>query len=300
VNDYIIKPFREVLTTEQSANLEMLLNDKQLRHSFEAAFKNGGWVAGGLCRAILKGTPPKDYFLNQSGDIDFFFHSREDAERAVEALKNNVSHGHVRDTLHTKTIGIYSDKEKYYVNCQFITDNAFIYPDGVLECLGAFDLLNSKAAFDGEHFYIHNKWAEVEDKGQIYISRNMNPYLAIRLVKYYNRGLDSLHPESVVALQDWLVRAAVGKFGSYEKETRITAKASYKSMKQNAISKVKALSKYDLLDKEHYAIFIGKFQELKPDIGEDGYDPTAKWVTTDWASEMLDKLDKEAPLPENP
>jgi hypothetical protein len=282
-DDYIIKPYDEVLPESSIAGLQLLMDNKTFTAIFAAAFANGGWIAGGFARALMLGIPLEEYLSTEfGGDIDFFFHNAESVENAIEGL----SRFYWMDSLHAKSSGIHH--ENIMTKVQFINDSGFLYPDGALACLDNFDLLNCKVGFDGKNVYFHKRWREVEDAKQIYITNNECPYLASRVTKYFGRGLASLHSDSIEPLNDWLVRASVGSFCKFEKNTDAVNQQRFKTLKNHAISKVKLLSKHDLIDREHFALFIGKFKEHLR-IGEDNYN--CKWVEVDWATHHLDQIE---------
>jgi len=145
--------------------LEFMKNE-----SIQACFNNNGFIAGGFARALLRGDSLKNYFSpnvsEPRGDVDFFFRSKEDANRAEDTIASSSdfrispSLGKFATNVTDYRNAVGADFSRFVV--QIVNAPELIFPT-IEQTLQNFDLVNSQVAFDGESVFFNEDFHRLED-----------------------------------------------------------------------------------------------------------------------------------------
>lgn len=290
MNNYITKPYREVLSTKASNTLDKILANKTIQE----AFKEGGWIAGGFCRAALLENDLEEYFFGPAenletrppaGDIDLFFKSQEKAVKMSELGEEKSGFWKLKSEFAYNSYFV-PFKRRSYVQIQFINDERFCYKDGIIACLEAFDITNCKAAIQNKNITFHKEILELEQKKELKIVKNSSPFLGHRIYKYLMfRNLEKIHPDGFPILDDWVRKAAFENFDGYNRKNL------------QAIKSVKKLASEGLLNFYDIVFFLNKWTEnIKILTTDKQYGNTSKAV--DWATHYIQKNSKNIKVSE--
>jgi hypothetical protein len=154
-------------------------------------FSNNGYIAGGFARSIstsilLNQDKPKDdvrrYLRHYSGDIDFFFETKQDSLNVQGDLQNQCG-GAVREYTHTKAYFGYQFRT--YSNEMFQT---IVKVSGNPEhVLSTFDIANAKVFIDRQGIHYTDEWLELEKNKILGIDIWDKPNLLWRVHKWLNK-----------------------------------------------------------------------------------------------------------------
>lgn len=270
--NYKVGKLQDFISPGNKELFEKVINHKRVSKCLEL----GGWIAGGLALALFTGEELSEYL--RTGDIDIFFPSEELALQACE--ESDMSSLFAKN--HPVSFGPFS-----FTTIQFITHKDFCAPGGIQECLDRFDLVNCKVGFDRENIYYHPELAQLEQDGILKIGHAESPFLISRIIKYFSKHkYNSLHPDSNSLINDWLIKASHKNFTIFGKKYNVDKLNKYEEMKNQAISKVQALTKYHKISREHLALFVGQYQEY---IYHQGEDYCGSYEALDWALNEIKK-----------
>jgi hypothetical protein len=249
---------------------------------------NGGFVAGGFARALLRGDSLREYFspsdkkgvYGHAGDVDVFFTSEEGAKTTTSSFNDRRSMaGFAQETTDwvSMTSATIPDKRNITFKVQLI-DRSDLISKTPEECISRFDMVNCQVALVGDVLIHPKEWHELEASRKIRINQIHSPFLGSRILKYTKyRGYDGIEASSYPLLVEWLAKAAGDNFPGFTERHL-----------NGVQSAVKRLREGGHIDKSDLIMFLGKWTEnveLNGDTYQmraNGWSPT-EIVQVDWA-----------------
>jgi len=283
-----------VLDVVKGENMEImraiLHGSARLRNSFH----NGGFIAGGFARALLRGDSLHEYVsqddgkgvYTHAGDVDVFFTSEEGAKKTTSSFKDRRSMaGFAQETMDWVSINSAAIPEKRDINFKVqLIDRPDLISKTPEECISRFDMVNCQVALVGDVLIHPKDWRELEASRKLRINQIHSPFLGSRILKYMKyRGYDGIEESSYPLLVEWLAKAAGDNFPEFTER--------HLHGVQNA---VKRLASGGHIEKSDLIMFLGKWTE-NIEIGGDTYQMRANGQTiqVDWALNQI-----EQPCPE--
>jgi len=157
-------------------------------------FINGGYLAGGFLRKVIKNGSVIETIKDglSAGDIDFFFYSEQHAQEAFEYFTKHVGTFIPRPSTFAPNsvtgfayegnggLRLNSMKKPAVVKFQFIAKST----GSPEEVLNRFDIANCKIATDGKFIWMVDGWEGLEDQKIIRVDNLSGKYFPWRLKKY--------------------------------------------------------------------------------------------------------------------
>ena len=190
---YIRRPL-----TSEDRNVHRILSEEPIQR----LIAEGCFVAGGSMLMATWGSWKlgESLFLDdylKSNDIDVFATSEESHRRAMVVVGTQGFTSSVMGTaVNTKSSP--SDFKIQLVTPRFAGE--------VEVALEMFDIANCKVATDGKDLIYHESVPELERSRTLLLHKSPGFMLAWRIVKYMNRGYQSLHPDSREFIIEWFIR----------------------------------------------------------------------------------------------
>ncbi len=281
----------DVVKGENMEYMRAILNGSaRLRNSFH----NGGFIAGGFARALLRGDSLRDYFTLENscssdgmgsgwhaGDVDVFFTSEEGARKVTSSFNDRRSiAGFAQEN--TEWVSFVSGKlANVRGDLSFkvqLVDRPDLVSKTPEECISRFDMVNCQVALVGDVLIHPKDWHELEASRKLRINQIHSPFLGSRILKYLKyRGYEGIEESSYPLLVEWLAKAAGDNFPGFTDR--------HLSGVQSA---VKRLVGGGHIDKSDLIMFLGKWTE-NVELNGDTYQMRASgWspgeiVQVDWA-----------------
>ena len=251
MSEFIKVPVASIITDTELDMLNTLRSTKEVR----IALENGGFIAGGFARALLNKQSIRDYLAPNNydllpGDVDIFFKSKEEAERAAEFLGPDVypsQGGFAKEG----TAGL-SGLSRLAFKIQLVDASDLIFPT-VKETLARFDFVNCQVALVGDDLIFPREWHDLEKKKLLKIANIEAPFMGNRVNKYIKqRGYKGLVPESQEIFGDWLIKAATSDFDGFEAKHKLGLEHAVKTLFSNGV-----------VSKDSLVLFLGKWKEIR-------------------------------------
>jgi len=273
-----------VLDVVKGENMEIMRAILGGSSRMRNALFNGGFVAGGFARALLRGDSLREY-LSQSdgkggyghaGDVDVFFTSEEGAKKTTSSFKDRRSMaGFAQETMDWVSMTSAAIPEKRDINFKVqLIDRPDLISKTPEECISRFDMVNCQVALVGDVLIHPKDWHQLEASRKIRINQIYSPFLGSRILKYVKyRGYDGIEESSYPLLVEWLAKAAGDNFpGFTERHLNGVQKA------------VKRLLNDGHIGKSELIMFLGKWTE-NVELDGDTYQMRASGQSTqvDWA-----------------
>jgi hypothetical protein len=213
--------------------------------SIAAALRCGGYFAGGFPRYLARGGLPLDYLdcalTHNSGDIDIFFPTLDDAMRGTQEF---LGYRSFAGFCSEKTVTV----AEHRIKVQLVN-----HPDMIRgnpeACVKTFDFKNCAVWMHGMSVMVPDGWDEIEEQRLLDIQSVASPFLGGRIIKYLRkRGYLGLTSGSRNHIKEWMLRAARGEFDDMFNEIHLSGVKS-------ALKKI--VSKRGLIDSEDLSILIG-------------------------------------------
>lgn len=224
-------------TATSLAQCESLFN----RQMFRIIAEHGGYIAGGMARAALRGDDMYMYFngidaslplksvdidddvvcrqsLVRPGDIDVFFTTNEHALAAIDALSRvqyddmfmlQVSHAGLAMNVNVPVYLFDHRHMRRSLNVQCITS----FCGDPITILNGFDITNCMCALlldhvgQPEQLLANSDVIMLEQEHTLDIRRSNSPFLLKRVHKYMTqRGLHCMTHRSRAVITDWMMR----------------------------------------------------------------------------------------------
>jgi hypothetical protein len=178
--------------TEEDRDIMTILDERPIRE----ILATGCFLAGGsmLASTFGKRKPIEEYLKH--GDIDFFAPS-EEAHKAASVVFGML--GFTTSGMKV-ALNTHSSPSKYKL--QLVNSS---YGGPMEEVLEKFDVANCKVATDGRQLIYHRDVPDLERDLVMRLDRSPGFMLAWRVVKYMNRGYQTLHPDSREFIIEWFI-----------------------------------------------------------------------------------------------
>jgi hypothetical protein len=164
-------------------------NGSGYKHLFD-----NGYIAGGFLRKVILNASAQTALMDlqnlKKGDIDFFYYTQKDCEKAVDKF---LALGGQLDNVYGKLAprpcvpnsfgGFAYEGMLYGVKHQFIFKNVGC-PTTVLN---RFDISNCKIATDGKKVWMVEDWEKIETEKNIRIDNYSGDFLLRRIEKYLTK-----------------------------------------------------------------------------------------------------------------
>ena len=276
MSKFIKVPVAHVLAGEELDMLTKILNLKEIK----IALDNGGFIAGGFARALLRKDPIRHYLTDYKdrcpGDIDIFFKSKADANAAIDNLGKDfyTSQGGFAKEAQSKLMFDLTGYSNWTFMIQIVDFESLIHPT-VEETLSQFDFVNCQVALVGTDLVYPQEWHDLEKDMMLKIANNNAPFMGSRVNKYLNeRGYAGLAPESQEIFQDWLIKAATSDFEGFSDDHKRGLEYAVKTLFANGV-----------VPKESLILFLGKWKEVR----FKGTYTTASAYEIDWAHSAIEQ-----------
>ncbi len=257
---------REV--TDEDTEIHRIMREDPVRAMIDV----GCFVAGGSALAATFGLRSVERYLGDSrGDIDIFASSEEAHGRAmVEAGMR----GFTSSTMGT-AVNLLTKPSGYKL--QLVAPR---FSGSFEEAMEKFDIANCKVATDGKVLVYHEDVPELERTRTLRLDKSPGFMLAWRVVKYMNRGYETLDPASREFIVEWFIRLRSREWDLAD------ASRKYFYNKHQIRS---FLSDRRLVHDEDLLLAVG-FMQMVVDVikGAGTYDPNEELVK-DLALEELEK-----------
>jgi len=265
--------------TPDDTEIHRIMREEPVKEMIEA----GCFVAGGVALAATFGNRSVELYLEQSkGDIDIFA-SSEEAHR--EAMVQAGMRGFTSSTMGT-AVNLLTKPSGYKL--QLVAPR---FSGSFEEALEKFDIANCKVATDGKVLVYHEDVPELERTRTLRLDKSPGFMLAWRVVKYMNRGYETLDPASREHIVDWFIRLRTKEWDLQDASRRYFYN---KDQIRNFLQDRRLVHDEDLL------LAIGFMQMVVEVIAGSGtYDPNEELVK-DLALEELEKrLGTKLKFPQN-
>jgi len=262
------------------------------------ALNNGGYIAGGFARAILRRDDVKLY-LERRGDVDIFFRGEQHYEGARQlahslvykpAQRRKKGIGRAALTMNNSPTGFCTDiravisgisQTRYLHRDMQKIQLINIFRGDVDDVLSTFDLENCQVAITKKHIVYSENVPKLEMLGTMNVLHGDSPLLAQRIRKYQcYRGLSSFTAGSSEAMRDWITSWRTDKWGTHPLAGKVAQPYSEVHLEQ-------LLKESDLVPDSHLALLFGKITVARQ-MGS-GY--TTWWKKFDAATEELKRRD---------
>jgi len=254
--------------TDEDTEIHRIMREDPVRAMVDA----GCFVAGGVALAATFGLRSVERYLGEGkGDIDIFA-SSEEAHKA--AMVEAGMRGFTSSTMGT-AVNLITKPSGYKL--QLVAPR---FSGSFEEALEKFDIANCKVATDGKVLVYHEDVPELERTRTLRLDKSPGFMLAWRVVKYMNRGYETLDPASHEFIVEWFIRLRSREWD--------LADASRKYFyNKNQIRSF--LSDRRLVHDEDLLLAVG-FMQMVVDVikGAGTYDPNEELVK-DLALEELEK-----------
>ena len=277
MSEFIKVPVKSILSNDELSILTKILNIKPIK----LALDNGGFIAGGFARALLRKDPIRKYLSSYKesnpGDIDIFFRHKDHAVATVAQLGKDFysSQGGFAKEGPSGLVFDASDLRDgalQHFMIQIVDSPDLILPT-VEETLLQFDFVNCQVALVGTDLVYPREWHELEEKMLLKISNINAPFMGTRVNKYLRqRGYKGLVPESQEIFQDWLIKAATSDFEGFNDKHKAGLEYAVKSLFANGV-----------VLKESLVLFLGKWKEARAS----GSYSTQVSYEIDWAQQAI-------------
>ena len=270
---YQVRNITDFRNDENVNEISDILQNKLIKHALE----KGAWLAGGFPRQILLGRSIQSYFSPRGdsprGDIDVFSPTVACAQEITSTVNPFPSQG----GFAKNTSALIPLVARVTVQ---IVDDPNLCHKTVEDCFDRFDFVNCQAAIKGDKIIFNDEIFDLEERKLLKLTNSNTPFLGSRIVKYMkHRGMVGITDDSIHHLSDWLVKSSMNAFPGYN--TRHLTGIE---------SAVKRLAKEDVLRKDDFLFFLGKWQHVINNRGSYGKNAN---IIVDWASHHL-KDPKEA------
>jgi hypothetical protein len=254
MSEFIKVPVASVISDSELNTLMGILGRKEIK----IALDNGGFIAGGFARALLRNDSIKQYltdFQDRSpGDIDIFFRHKANADSAIAQLGHDFypSQGGFAKEGTAKLLFDTEEYSSWSFKIQLVDSTDLIFPT-VEETLARFDFVNCQVALVGTDLIYPREWHDLEKNMLLKIANINAPFMGSRVNKYLKqRGYKGLAPESQEIFQDWLIKAATSDFEGFDDKHKHGLEHAVKTLFSNGV-----------VPKESLVLFLGKWKEIR-------------------------------------
>jgi hypothetical protein len=254
MSEFIKVPVASVISDSELNTLMGILGRKEIK----IALDNGGFIAGGFARALLRNDSIKQYltdFQDRSpGDIDIFFRHKANADSAIAQLGHDFypSQGGFAKEGTAKLLFDTEEYSSWSFKIQLVDSTDLIFPT-VEETLARFDFVNCQVALVGTDLIYPREWHDLEKNMLLKIANINAPFMGSRVNKYLKqRGYKGLAPESQEVFQDWLIKAATSDFEGFSDKHKLGIEHAVKTLFSNGV-----------VPKESLVLFLGKWKEIQ-------------------------------------
>jgi len=254
MSEFIKVPVASVISDSVRSTLMGILSRKEIK----IALDNGGFIAGGFARALLRNESITQYLTDfndrSPGDIDIFFKHKANADAAIAQLGHDLypSQGGFAKEGTSRLLFDTDGYTNWTFKIQLVDSTDLIFPT-VEETLARFDFVNCQVALDGTDLIYPREWHDLEKNMLLKIANINAPFMGSRVNKYLKqRGYKGLAPESQEVFQDWLIKAATSDFEGFDDKHKHGLEHAVKTLFSNGV-----------VPKESLVLFLGKWKEIR-------------------------------------